>query len=147
MATQSKFKRLKSITHAVLKLKPGQPRFFYFCAPMFLGKKIDDKKEAATLVRSVDMETGEEGVLILSTVMKKELSEAYAGDSYVGKGFEVCITKAADAAAGIKYNHVSLAQVALPDDFTPPEAEAGETQEQAAAANAAAAAAAGKGKK
>jgi hypothetical protein len=135
MAT--KFARVRTITQAVLKLKPGTPRFFYFCAPMFQGKKIDDKKEAATLIRSVDMETGEEGVLILSTIMKKELIENYPGDTYAGKGFEVCITKAADPAAGVKYNHVSLAQVALQDDFVPPAAEQGETASEAAAANAA----------
>lgn len=118
MATQ--FKRIKSVTASVLRLKPGQPRFFFFGSPMFLGKKIDDKMEAATLVRAADLETGEDGLLILSTVMRKEMTETYPKNAYVGKCFEICITRAADKSAGVKYNHVSISEVAPPDDFTPP---------------------------
>jgi len=118
MAT--KFKRVRTITQSVLKLKPGQPRFFFLLKPMFLGKNIEEKKEAATLLHAVEMETGEEGLVIATTIMKKELQENYPGDSYVRKGFEFCITRAADPAAGIKYNHVSLSEVAPPDDFVPP---------------------------
>lgn len=118
MAT--KFVRVRTITQSVLKLKPGQPRFFFLLAPMYVGKKIEATKDAATLVHAVDMETGEEGLVIVTAIMKKELTENYPGDSYVRKGFEFCITRAADPAAGIKYNHVSLSEVAPPDDFVPP---------------------------
>jgi hypothetical protein len=120
MANTPKFARLRSITAAVLKLKPGQPRFFFVRSAAFTGKKIDDKKEAATLIYAADMETGEEGLVLLTSVMKKELFEAYPGESYVGRGFEMCITKAADPAAGVRYNHISLAEVSLPDDFVRP---------------------------
>lgn len=116
----SKFTRVRTITQSVLKLKPGQPRFFFLLSAMYTGKKIDVTREAATLVHAVDMETGEEGLVIVTAIMKKELQENYPGDSYVRKGFEVCITRAADPAAGVKYNHISLSEVGVPDDFTPP---------------------------
>lgn len=119
MATPQ-FTRVRSITAAVLKLKPGQPRFFFIRSAAFTGKKIDDKKEAATLVYAADMVTGEEGLVLLTSVMKKEMLDAYPNETYVGRGFEMCITKAADPAAGVRYNHISLAEVGLPDDFTRP---------------------------
>jgi hypothetical protein len=116
-----KFKRIRSVTTSVLKLSPGQPRFLFIASPMFRGREIASQNmKAPIMVHATDLETGEEGVVILSTAMHRELSESYGAAGYVGKCFELCITRAADKAAGIKYNHVSIAEVAPGDDFTPP---------------------------
>lgn len=115
-----KFARLRAVTLSVLKLEKGQPRFLYFIGPMHKGKKIDDQKEPATLIHAMDMETGEEGVVIVPTVMQKELIENYPDESYVGKGFEVTITRDMEK----KYNHVAISEVSVPDDFTPPSSKA-----------------------
>lgn len=107
------FQKLKQVTLPVLKLAKGQPRYLYFKGPMHLGKKIDDQKDAATVAHCIDMETGEEGMVICPAVMVKELNEAYGGEAYVGKGFEVVLTRVPDK----RYNIVSIAEVAIPDEF------------------------------
>lgn len=139
MATASKFQRVRAVTQSVLKLPTGQSRYLYLIDPMTVGKKIDDKKEPATLCHAVDMETGEEGVIICPMVLQKELNENYPGESYVGKGFEISKTRDPEK----KYNHVSISEVAVPDDFTPPPSSAA----LAAAASASAPATGSKSKK
>lgn len=110
------FKKLKQITLPVLKLAKGQARYIFCLGAMYEGKKMDDKKDPATLLHAVDMETGEEGLIICPMIMQKELRESYPNAGYVGKGFELVVTKA----EGVKYNHVTLCEVAPPDDFVPP---------------------------
>lgn len=113
---KSKFKRVRAVTLPVLKLEKGKPRYVYMLGALHSGKKIDDQKEAATLIHAVDMETGEEGLIICPAIMVKELQENYPGESYVRKGFEVILTRVPEK----RYNLVSLTEVAPPDDFTPP---------------------------
>lgn len=115
----SKFKKVRTVTSAVLKLREGQPRYIFFLSPMYVGEKIDEKKEAATLAQVVDMETGETGILIISAVMKSELLKAYPKSAFVRKGFEVVLNKR--AGEGATYNHVSISEVAPPDDWTAPD--------------------------
>lgn len=120
MSTAPKFARLRAVSLSVLKFAKGQPRFVYFIGPMHEGKKVDDKKEPATLIHSVDMETGEEGLVIAPMVLQNELRAAYPDDGYVGRGFEVCVTRDAEK----KYNHVSICEVAVPEGFVPPPSQA-----------------------
>lgn len=125
MATQ--FKRVRSVTLPVLKVAKGQPRFFYFKGPMYLGEKIDPKKDAATLAHCVDMETGEEGLVICTAVMRKELERNYPGDGYVGRGFELSLTMVPEK----KYNIPSIAEVAVPDEILAKLREAAEAAQTA----------------
>ena len=120
MATKGNpaFKKLRSVTQTVIKIAKGQPRYLFILGPMFKGEKIDDQKDAATLLPVVDMETGEEGVLIAPFVLQTELVKAYGVDGYVSKGFEVTISRDPER----RYNHVGVDEVAPPDDFTPPAA-------------------------
>jgi hypothetical protein len=111
-----KFTKVRAVTLSVLKLAKGQPRYFYFQSAMYKGKQIDDKKEAATLIHAIDLETGEDGVIIAPMVMQKELNEAYPGEAYRGRCFEVVITRDPEK----KYNHVGISEVSQPEDFTPP---------------------------
>jgi hypothetical protein len=113
MATKFTPKVIKNVTLPVLKLKAdGLARYFKITGPMHLGKKIDDQKEAATICTAIDCETGEVGQIVCPTVMQKELRESYQGESYVGKFFEVVLTRVPEK----KYNIVTLTEIADPTD-------------------------------
>lgn len=102
-----RFTRTKTIAMPLFKLAADQPRFFLADGPMFLGKQIDDKKEAATLMPVTDLETGEQGQIIIGLVLKELLHEQYPANHYVGKRFEICVRKRADK----KYNTYDLFEV------------------------------------
>ena len=106
------FQRKKAVTLPVLKMTPGKPRWIAILSPMALGKKVDDQKEPAMLVRAVDMVTGEEGQFVCPKVLQNELQEAY-GEGYVGRGFEITYTRVPEK----KYNLVSIIEVTVPDNI------------------------------
>ena len=117
MATkESKFKKLRSVTLPVLKVEKNTERGFYFHGPMYLGEKVDPKKDPATLIHAVDVETGEEGLLIVPAVMQGELVRHYGAAGYVGKCFGVTLTRVPEK----NYNIVSLDEIGEPDDFSKP---------------------------
>lgn len=117
MATkQSKFSKIKSVTLPVLKVEKNTERGFYFHGPMFIGEKVDPKKDPATLIHAVDVETGEEGVFIVPAVAQKELVKAYGAAGYVGKCFALTMTRVPEK----NYNLVTIDEIAAPDGFTPP---------------------------
>jgi selenophosphate synthase len=108
-----KFQRLRAVTLPVLKLEKNTTRYLALLTPMYLGEKLDDSKEAATLIKAVDMETGEFGLIVAPTVLQSELTRNYTNDSYVGKGFEVTVTRQ----QGKDYNHVTLIEVGIPEEM------------------------------
>lgn len=120
--TPRQFTKLRQVTLGVLKLSPKEPRYIYIVAPMHVSADIapdapakegaPKKKEPATVAHALDMQTGEEGVLICSAMLKSQLQREYPGDGYVGRGFEFTSTKVPDKA----YNIVSIAEVDVPDD-------------------------------
>ena len=76
------FKRKKAVTLPVLKMTIGTPRFLQFLGEVEEKKtteKVEGKVQESTidLVHAVDLETGEEGVLVVGTTLKSNLSEAY----------------------------------------------------------------------
>jgi len=118
MATKSKFVKVRAVTASVLPFRSGQPRVLMLLSPMYVGKKIEAKKEAATLVHAVDCETGEEGIVLCSAVMRSQLTESYQNQSYVRRAFEFVKVRSAGEKIGDKtvaYNHFSISEVALPD--------------------------------
>jgi hypothetical protein len=102
-----KFKRTAAVAMPLFKLLPDQPRFFLVDAAIYTGKKIDDKKEAALLMPVTDLESGEQGQIIVGQVLKELIYEKYPEKSYVGKKFEVTLRKRADK----KYNTYDLYEV------------------------------------
>lgn len=106
-ATQFKVTRLKAVAVPLFKLFANQKRYFLFDGVMFLGKKIDDKKDAATLLPVTDLETGEQGQIIVGAVLKSLIEETYEGNSYVGKKFETCLRRRADK----EYNTYDLYEI------------------------------------
>lgn len=105
-------RKIRSITKQLLKLENNRPYYLRLVGPMFLGKKIDDQKEPATLIDVVNLETGEENQIIVAAVLKGILHETYEGDSYVGKCFEVVKHRIAEA----KYNTFNLSEIADPNE-------------------------------
>lgn len=128
MAT--KFQKIRSVTLQQIKLEKNQTRVLYFIGPMYLGEKLPNSTmEAATLAHCADMETGEDGVVICPAVLQKELDKNYPGESYVGRGFEVTMTRNPER----KYNHFAIDEVAIPDDFQRPTSIAAQIAASAAA--------------
>lgn len=112
------FKKIRQITLGVLKLS-AQPRYIYIMSQMYIGEKIANSKMApATLMHAIDMETGEEGLILCASVLQKELLSNYGASDYVRRAFEITQHKAAKG-----YNLVQIAEVGVPDDFEPPKTE------------------------
>ena len=88
-------KRKKLLTRPVLKLVIDEPRFVKMTSKMFIGKELKKqkedakKKEPATLIEVIDLETGEEAQIIANAVLKSVLDEFYPQDAYVGKSFQL----------------------------------------------------------
>lgn len=102
--------RTKQITLPVLRIKKNEERFVEIKTPMTLGKKIDDKKDPATIMQAVDLETGELGIVVCSTILRKELAANYPDDSYVGRCFAILLT----VLPGKEYNGVTLSEIEKP---------------------------------
>lgn len=102
-----KFKVTKQVAVQLFKLVPNVQRFFLCDAAVYVGKKIDDKKEAALLMPVTDLETGEQGLIIVGAVLKGLLEESYTGNGYVGKKFALTVRKRADKA----YNTYDFAEI------------------------------------
>lgn len=118
-----KFAVKRAITKTLFKLQNNQPYYLLFTGEIFTGKKIDSGKtkdmEPAELAHVTNMETGEEGQIIVPAVLSKILREEVPG-GYVGKGFE--IVKFRDT--GAKYSTFNVAEVEIPDEFKPAETAA-----------------------
>ena len=100
----------RHVTLPVLKLEKNVERYFRFTAPMHLGKKIDDAKDAATLMNATDLATGEVGQIVVPAVLQKELDEGYPSAAYVGKCFAVKLTRVPEK----RYNLISLIEIEDP---------------------------------
>lgn len=113
------------LTKAVIKFEKDVPVYVKIVGAMHAGKQIKgtgDKQsmEPATLCDVVNLESGEEMQLIVSTLVKSILDDNYPGDTYVGKGFQ--ITKH-NKREGKRYFDYSVDEVSLPEDkATPPAA-------------------------
>jgi hypothetical protein len=107
-----KTKVLKQVTLPVFKLIKNQPLYIQIKTPMHVGKKIDDKREPATLIEAVNCDGGELGHVVCPTIMQKELRANYEGDAYVGKFFEIVT----HVLPGKEYTGVTITEIADPTD-------------------------------
>lgn len=104
----AKVKVTKNITLPLIKPRIDQPEFIEVLEPYFTGKKIDDKKEAATLLNVVNLVTGENAQIIVPAVLKGIFDDEYPDNAYVGKKFSV--TKHAKQ-TGKAYHPFSVAEI------------------------------------
>lgn len=124
LMTTTAFKRKKAITLPTFKFIVDVPLFVKILEPMHegavrlgRGKVADPDKKPPTLARVINLETGEEGQVILASVLKTELDEAYPNGTYVGLGFEMCKQKRKE---GKQYDPYSLAEIELPAEQAAP---------------------------
>ena len=113
------FKVKKNLTKTLFKFITGEPRYLKFQGALFVGKELKAKEgakkmEPATLAFVTDLETGEEGQVIINAVVKSVLTDEYANDAYVGKCFQ--ITKNARA-PGKTYDPFSIAEIEDPAEI------------------------------
>ena len=110
-ATSGKFTRKAAVILPVLKMQEEKPIFFQPVAPFYIGKPVekDGKEEKpADLLKVVNLETGEEALVVAGAVLKGNLEEAFPDAGYVGKKFEA--TKHAKQ-NGKRYNTYSLYEI------------------------------------
>jgi hypothetical protein len=106
------FRVKRAVTLPVLKLTPGEERYLQFITAMKIGKPVatvvgGKQMEPATIAEVVDLQTGEQGILICATVLQKELHENYPNDDYVGRAFAITVTKVPEK----KYNLYSILEI------------------------------------
>lgn len=105
----------KVLTLPLIKLAKGVPVYLQITEAFFVGKKIDDKKEPATIANVIDLATGECAQIIVPSVLKSTIQESYPNDSYVGLGFS--IEKTSAAGDGDKaYAKFSVSEIEVPAD-------------------------------
>lgn len=92
MTTKTKYKTKKKLVLPVLnaKMKTGDSIAFKVLDKMYVGKPQKNAKEGekpADLMHAINIETGEEGLIIIPAVLKSTLNDMYEKDSYVGLHF------------------------------------------------------------
>ena len=84
-----KFKKKRRISQNQLKLQIGVPVYVQIEGTFHEGKKLDDKRDPATLAEVIDLETGENALIVVPSVVKSSIEEQYPNEKYVGLQFEI----------------------------------------------------------
>lgn len=89
-----KFKVKKHVTLPLFKWENNTPYYYRFDTAIAQGKPIkekagESKKEPAYLAQVTNLQNGEQGEIILGTVLRGILDDDYPEESYVGKCFEL----------------------------------------------------------
>ena len=120
-----KFKISRRVTLPLFKIAAGTTLYIKCLAPMFIGKEVSNakgstekKKEPATLMNVINLETGEEGQIICGAVLKGIFTDEYADDGYVGLSFMIEMHKV----PGKDYNGYTVTEIELEEEA--PEVEA-----------------------
>lgn len=107
---------LKAVTLPLFKQVDDVPMFLALSGAIYTGKDVKQaagtvKMEPAELVKCVNLETGEEGELIVNAVLKSTLEESYPSEAYVNKAFQ--ITRKAKT-NGKRYHTYSVFEIENP---------------------------------
>lgn len=86
-------KILNRVTLPFLKMDQNKPIYIKITKPLYMGKQIDPKKEAATMIQGFEYQRGELVEMIAGIVLQNELETVYPNGSYVGKCFEFVLHK------------------------------------------------------
>lgn len=87
MATHT---RKRTITYALKSWKETDVVFIIPEAPMALAEgKPQPDMEPPTLLRGIDLDTGEPVQIVVPIVLKSELEKAFPNDGYVGVKLEI----------------------------------------------------------
>lgn len=110
-----KFKRTRILTLPLIKTAIDIPVYIQPTGKMFVGKELkvkngEKKKEPATLLNCINLESGEESQIICNAVLKGIFEDEYPNHAYVGKNFE--IVKLAKQ-SGRDYNPFTVIEIEL----------------------------------
>lgn len=88
------FRRKRKLVAPLLnaKMQVGQTVYFKITGELYVGKLQKDAKEGekpADLVRAINLETGEEGDIMVPAVLKSVLEKEFENASYVGCSFSM----------------------------------------------------------
>ena len=89
------FKKKSAVTLPLFKFANNVPMYVRFENPMFKSEPLkkasaeEKKKDPPTLAHVVNLETGDEGQIILGSVLAENLNKHYPDNGYVGKSFEI----------------------------------------------------------
>jgi hypothetical protein len=112
----SKIKIKRQVTRPLLKQRIGEKVWVKFVSEIFLGEKIEEKKDAAHIANVIDLTKGpnniEESQYIVPTVLRSELDRAYPKASY--KGLCFLIEKIGQDKAGKLYNNFRVVETEAP---------------------------------
>jgi hypothetical protein len=110
---------VKHITMPLKKVVANVPMYLKFLKPIYQStKELTNSpiKNAPMMSQVLDFTTGEICEIILATVLLKELTQAFEGDSYVGKCFEIVMHKSGrKTAAGQEYNLFNITEIGEPE--------------------------------
>jgi hypothetical protein len=109
------FKISKRVTLPLFKIAPNTEYYFQIESAMFIGKEVKEgrggseakKKEPATLMRVINLETGELGQIICGAVLRGIFDDEYPEEKYVGKLFAIEMHKI----VGKDYNGYSVTEI------------------------------------
>lgn len=88
------FEKVKTITLPLVKFGVA-PKFVEITSLIYTGEKISggtaaqQAMEPPDMAHCIDLETGEEGLMMLGKVLKSEIEKAYPEGAYVGKCFSI----------------------------------------------------------
>jgi hypothetical protein len=83
----------RRVTRTVISQKDGEPLFVLFQEPAYTSdvkqKKGNKDMDPARCANVINLETGEEHILIMNTVLESELNKAYPDNGYVGRAYAI----------------------------------------------------------
>lgn len=110
----SALKMKRRVTLPVLKQRVGIPMYLVFCNAMEMVKFDNSKYEGdPTVCKVYDIVSRAFYQIVVKAVTKSELVTGYPKDSYVGKGFSICL----HSVEGKKYKICDIAEFEVPKDI------------------------------
>lgn len=88
----SEYKRIRAVTLPTLSFKDNGTRHVRITGPIHEGKKMPNAKptdKPADLCAVIDLDTGEEAMLIVPAIVKEVLHEQYKDGGYIDHCFAI----------------------------------------------------------
>lgn len=121
----TRFKKVRNVNLPIIKVNAGKEAYFTATKPMYKGKKLEGKpgeedKEPVDLLDVVDLESGEEGTIVVAKVLGEILNDEYPSAGYVDKSFSILKHPKRD---GKKYHQYTVCEIEVETTEEPDEDE------------------------
>lgn len=100
---------VKELSLPVLSTREGQTVMFTIKDAIKLGKKLDEKKDAAHICTVTNLENGANYTYLVPAVVQSVFADEYPENSYVGKSFAVLNNGKREGKRHIDYSVVEIA--------------------------------------